>query len=191
MAIRSVSTLQRARTEPSAFADFYAAHSRDVLIFFARRTFDVEVAADLVAETFAQAFEHRRRFRGSSDAEATGWLYGIARHQLSRYVRNRQAERRAVQRLGIQLPTIAPGDYERIVELAGLTEMRNCVAAAFDDLTGDHREALRLRVLDERPYPEVADQLGVSEPTARARVSRALRQLADALDMKRTSEATP
>jgi RNA polymerase sigma-70 factor (ECF subfamily) len=40
-------------------------------VFLARRTFDVEVARDLTAETFAQAFEHRGRFRGQSDAEAS------------------------------------------------------------------------------------------------------------------------
>jgi RNA polymerase sigma-70 factor (ECF subfamily) len=53
--------LRRARTDASAFSDVYAAQSRGLLVFFVRRTFDVEVARDLTAETFAQAFEHRRR----------------------------------------------------------------------------------------------------------------------------------
>jgi DNA-directed RNA polymerase specialized sigma24 family protein len=63
MAHRLASGLRRARQEPSAFTDFYTAHSRRLLVFFARRTFDVEAARDLTAETFAHAFEHRR-FRG-------------------------------------------------------------------------------------------------------------------------------
>jgi RNA polymerase sigma factor (sigma-70 family) len=184
-------SLRQARQQPSAFTAFYAAHSRQLLAFFARRTFDVEVARDLTAETFAQAFEHRRRFRGSTDAEAAGWLYGIARHQLSRYARKGAAERKAVDRLGIQVPTVSEADYKRIVELAGLAEMRERVAAAFSGLSGDQRDALRLRVIDERPYPEVADALGISEQTARARVSRALRGLADAIEMTTTSEVTP
>jgi DNA-directed RNA polymerase specialized sigma24 family protein len=49
-----------------------------VLAFLARRTFDTEAARDLMAETFAQAYRSRTRFRGSSDAEAAAWLYSIA-----------------------------------------------------------------------------------------------------------------
>jgi RNA polymerase sigma-70 factor, ECF subfamily len=173
------------------FADLYAAHARDLLIFFTRRTFDIEAARDLTAETFAQAFQHHSRFRGSTDAEAGAWLYGIARHQLSRYARTGRVRRKAVERLGIQMPSVSSDDYERIVELAGLAELRGRVAVAFSDLSGDQRDALRLRVIDERSYDEVARSLGVSEQTARARVSRGLRRLADALDLATASEATP
>jgi RNA polymerase sigma factor (sigma-70 family) len=184
-------SLARARREPSAFGGFYAAHSRQLLAFFARRTFDVEVARDLTAETFAQAFEHRRRFRGSTDAEAGAWLYGIARHQLSRYARKGVVERKAVRRLSIRVPAVSEEDYERIAELAGLAELRDRVATVFADLSDAQRDALRLRVIDERPYAEVALMLGISEQTARARVSRALRSLADAIDMTSPAQVTP
>jgi DNA-directed RNA polymerase specialized sigma24 family protein len=46
-------------------------------------------------------------------------------------------------------------------------------------------------VIDERPYAEVARTLGISEQTARARVSRALRRLADATDMTSAAEVIP
>jgi RNA polymerase sigma factor (sigma-70 family) len=177
--------------QPSEFAAFYSAHSRRLLAFFARRTFDVEIARDLTAETFAEAFAHRRRFRGSTDAEAAAWLFGIARHQLSRYARTGRVRRKAIERLGIRLPEVSEDDHERIVELAGLAELRDRVAAAFSDLSGDQREALRLRVVDELPYAEVAETLGVSEQTARARVSRGLRRLADAVEMTTPAEVTP
>lgn len=191
MARGLASSLRQARREPSVFGGFYAAHSRQLLAFFARRTFDVEAARDLTAETFAQAFEHRRRFRGSTDAEAAGWLYGIARHQLSRYARTGRVERKGVERLGIQVPAVSEDDYQQIVELAGLAELRDRVAAAFGDLSDDQRDALRLRVIDERPYCEVARVLGISEQTARARVSRALRSLADAIELTSPAEVTP
>ena len=191
MAHGLASSLTRARREPSAFGGFYAAQSRQLLAFFARWTFDVEVARDLTAETFAQAFQHRRRFRGSTDAEAAGWLYGIARHQLSRYARKGVVERKALERLSIQLPAVSEEDYERIVALAGLADLRDRVAAVFGELSDDQRDALRLRVIDERPYAEVALRLGVSEQTARKRVSRALRSLGDATDMACAAEVTP
>ena len=189
----TTTSLRQARDQPAAFVGFYEAQARDLLVFFVRRTFDVEVARDLTAETFAQAFEHRRRFRGKTDAEAAGWLYGIARHQLSRYARRGAVSRKAVARLGIEVPTVSEDDLERIVELAELTELRQQVAAAFAELPPDQHAALRLRVVDERDYGDVAAILGVSEQTARARVSRALRRLADSLETNTTTpmEATP
>jgi len=190
----TATSLRQARDRPAAFVDFYEAQARDLLVFFARRTFDVEVARDLTAETFAQAFEHRRRFRGTTDAEAAGWLYGIARHQLSRYARRGAVSRKAIARLGIEVPAVSEDDLERIVELAELAQLRQQVAAAFAELPPDQHEALRLRVVDERDYGDVATILGISEQTARARVSRALRRLADSLDTTTTTspmEATP
>lgn len=99
--------------EPSAFAEVYTAMAPRLLAFFTRRTFDAEAAADLTAETFACAFESRRRFRGRTDHEAIGWLYGIAHHQLNHYVRRGIVERKAIQRLGIQVPPLDEDDYER------------------------------------------------------------------------------
>jgi RNA polymerase sigma-70 factor (ECF subfamily) len=139
---------ERSRARPSAFEEFYDEHAEAVLAFFARRTFDVEAARDLMAETFAQAYQHRRRFRGDSPEEAAGWLYGIARHQLSHYVRHGVARLKAVERLGIELRVIADDDYERVFELAGLQQMRQRVADAFDALEIDQQQALQLRVID-------------------------------------------
>lgn len=39
--------------EPEAFSAFYKQHAKDVLPYFAHRTFDADTAADITAETFA------------------------------------------------------------------------------------------------------------------------------------------
>jgi RNA polymerase sigma-70 factor (ECF subfamily) len=191
MADRLSTLLREAAQTPSAFALVYRAKARELLTFFIRRTFDVEVARDLTAETFAQAFEHRKRFRGKTDAEAAAWLYGIARHQLARYTRKGVTHRKAVDRLGIAVPTVGEDDYYRIVELAGLADLRRSVAYAFDSLPPEQRQALQLRVIDEQCYEDVAAALGVSEETARARVSRALRRITDMTDVPTPEGVTP
>ena len=48
-----------------------------------------------------------------------------------------------------------------------------------------HRAAVRLRVLEERTYAETASTLQISEQTARAHVSRALRRLATVIRRRR------
>jgi RNA polymerase sigma-70 factor, ECF subfamily len=176
-------SLRLARDRPASFDVVYREQAPLVFAFFARRTFDIEASSDLTAESFAQAFEHRSRFRGSTDEEARGWLFAIAQHQLSRYLRRGIVEQKAVRRLGIQVPEVGPDDYERLVQLAGLTEARERIRAAVAKLPAGQQAALRLRVIDECPYPEVAAALGVSEETARARVSRALRRLARSAEM--------
>jgi len=49
-------------------------------------------------------------------------------------------------------------------------------------LTPNTRDAVRLRVVDELSYTDLADRLGISEGAARVRVSRGLAALAGALD---------
>ncbi len=105
----------------------------------------------------------------------------IARHQLSGWYRRGDVERRAVRRLGIERRALTDDELERIVELAGLEDTRQAVARGLGAFTGEARSALCLRVVEERSYGEIAGALGITEQTARARVSRALRALADHL----------
>jgi RNA polymerase sigma factor (sigma-70 family) len=159
------------------FADLYDRHAQTLVVFFQRRTYDVDAAVDLMAETFAAAFHDRRSFRGEGDDAAAAWLFGIARHLLARYYRRGAVERRALLRLGVERRALTDVELERIEQLAGTAAMRDEVAHALATLSADLREALELRVVQERPYAEVARLLQVSEPTARQRVSRALRAL--------------
>ena len=156
----------------------YRRHARTLVTFFARRTYDAQIAVELTAETFATAVEDRESFRGSGDDVATAWLYAIARHQLSGWFRHARVERDALERLGMTPPALSDSEYERIDELAGMAQLRADVAAGLDELTDDHRTALRCRIIEERSYEDVAAQLGVSEQVARARVSRGVRALA-------------
>ncbi len=163
--------------DEDALGRLFRAHGDGLLAFFTRRTFDGQVALDLVSETFAQAVAGRRRFRGDSDAEATAWLYAIARHQLIGYQRKGRIEMRALQRLGIARQEVDEEELIAIEDAAGIDLLRVSIARGLADLSPDHRDALELRVVQELPYEVVADKLGISEQTARARVSRALRRL--------------
>lgn len=165
--------------DDAGFQALYDRMAERLLVFLARRVLDAELALDLWAESLAQAFAGRGRFRGASAAEEEAWLYGIARRQLAQYMRRGHAERRALRRLGLERPELDDADLERLEELAGLAELRASVAAGLDGLPDAQRDALRLRVVEEMSYPEVAARLRVSEQAARARVSRALRSLGE------------
>ena len=164
--------------DADAVADLYAVMSERLLVFFARRTYDGEIALDLTAETFARALECRRQFRGDTEGRAAGWVWGIARNVLGEFFKRGRVERRALRRIGLEPPTVSDEEIERIEQLAGVHGLRAAVATALGELGADQRQALRLRVVEELEYP----LLGVSEATARARVSRGLRRLALVLE---------
>jgi RNA polymerase sigma factor (sigma-70 family) len=171
------------------FEDLYDQLARPLLLTLARRTLDAEVALDLWAETWAAAYAGLHRFRGGSTGEAEAWVRGIALKQYAMYVRRGTAERRALQRLGLERPSLDDDDLAEIERQAGIDELRGRVAAGLERLTADQREALRLRVVEELPYADVARRLRVSEPTARARVSRGLRALGDVLELTTSPDA--
>jgi RNA polymerase sigma factor (sigma-70 family) len=180
--------LSRARAD--AFGELYDRHAEALLRFFVGRTFDPDVAAELTAETFAQAFVSRHRFRPQGGG-ATAWLYGIARHQLSRFHRRGAVDARARGRLGLPQRDLSDEDYDRIEELMDTQEVREAVGDAFALLSTEQREAVNLRVVEGRPYQEVAELTGSSEQTARARVSRGLRRLGTLLERQGIDSAEP
>lgn len=161
-------------------ASLYDQHGPDILRYLARRTFDPETAVDLLADTFTKAIASRRRFRGTSTEEAIGWLYAIARSQLSDHRRRARAERAAMSRVQGERRALYDEEYERIEQLLDLQDIRDTVAAALDELPDTHRQVIRLRVVEERSYDELAALLGTSVVAARVRLSRALRALRDA-----------
>ncbi|MCP9491731.1 MAG: RNA polymerase sigma factor [Solirubrobacteraceae bacterium MAG38_C4-C5] len=153
-----------------------------MVTYFARRTFDAQAAVDLTGETFAAAFAQRGRFRGGHEDAAVAWLYGIARNLLTDWHRRGAVERRALERLGVASRGLEDAELERVEELGELATLRCEVAARLDELGAADRLALRLRVVEELGYAEVAARLDVSEQAARARVSRALRELGRRLE---------
>lgn len=156
--------LAAAGSDPDAFAAFYRRHVQAVLAYVTRQAERSE-AGDLVAEVFATALVHRRRFdpgRGSAQA----WLMGIARHKIADARRRGVVEARMCQRLGIRLPA------EQATELE-LDNGRELLAG----LAPDQRRAVEARVLGEQSYAEIASRESVSEQAVRKRVSRALASL--------------
>lgn len=173
--------------DPGAFQAFYAANREPLLRFYVRRVYDPEIALDLCADAFAQAFIDRSRFRGTGSREAMAWLYAIANGRLVDYYRRGFAERKALDRLGIQLPPPAADELARVEELVDLAGARCLIRGGLEQLDSGQRKALRLRIVEERPYSEVASGLGVSEQTARSRVSRALKALGDVVQLDATT----
>jgi len=182
--------LTASREDPEAFGELYRRHAEDLLRYFARRTLDPETAAELTAETFAEAFASRRNYTDKG-VNGVAWIYGIARHRLGRFFRSGRVDASARRRLGMPERDLPPEDYERIEDLIDFAPIRGALAEALETLSPDQRDAMRLHVIDGLTYPQVAAQLRCSEANARQRVSRGLRRVAMVLQergMEMTTE---
>ncbi|HEY2789871.1 MAG TPA: sigma-70 family RNA polymerase sigma factor [Gaiellales bacterium] len=169
------------RDSAGAFTCLYDAEAAGLLAFFARRTFDANVAAELTAETWAAAYAAWARFRERGAGPAP-WLYAIARRKLARYYRTGRVDAKARRRLGLPDVALSGRDLERVEELIDFERLGRAVARGLAGLSVRERDAVTLRVVEEREYADVAALLRCSEEAARARVSRALRHLALALE---------
>lgn len=174
-ATRSDAQLLRDSTDEAAFAELYRRHVSTVHAWFRRRL--EWAASDLTAETFAQAWLGRRRFRDERDGSALPWLLGIARNVLRDSARRDRIETKARARLGLPLDLAAEDGY---ADVEDRLSPRRALADALEELPNHERRALELHVVDELPYPEVAERLAIQPAAARLRVSRALRRLATA-----------
>jgi RNA polymerase sigma-70 factor, ECF subfamily len=159
--------------EAAFFTELYQEHAATVYTWLRRR--GSRSAADLTAETFAQAWLSRRRFRNEHDAAALAWLLGIALNVLRQSARQARVETSARERLGLPVELADDEGYTAIDERLSMDEQ---LAEALDRLPAHEREAIELRVLRELPYEDVARAMHVRPAAARLRVSRALRRLA-------------
>jgi RNA polymerase sigma-70 factor, ECF subfamily len=167
--------LRAARRDPEAFEALATSYLPLLRAWALSSTRDVAAANDVAAEALARAWLRRRRYRGRSDASARAWIYGIARNVLREQRRSERFEKNALARLGVELPT--PDELAVVDERLVADASADALSEAVDALPDAQREALRLRVIDELPYPEAAARLERSEQATRQLVSRALARL--------------
>src|SRR5574341_1801060 len=83
--------------EPERFAELFDRHFPAIHRYLRRRV-GPELADDLAAETFTQAFARRRHYQ-SEHPDARPWLYGIAGNLLRQHARAEQRRLHAYVRV--------------------------------------------------------------------------------------------
>lgn len=167
------------RSDPDAFGSFYDRYEAAVVGYFARRVRDPEVVADLTGEVFAAALGSARRYRPTHPT-AAAWLLTIAHNIWINSARRRRVEARARLRLGIR-DAVSFQDVE-LERVEAIGSSGTWLTSLLDGLPREQAEAIRARVLDDREYGEIAQELETSELVIRKRVSRGLASLRRTLE---------
>ena len=169
-------------SDPEAFGEFYDRYETAVVGYLLRRTGDVELAIDLAGEAFATALQSVGRYRPDpkDGHSAAPWLFTIAQNKLTDARRRGQVQNRARRRLGLR-EAIAYDD-DALLRIESTASQTGWVTELLQRLPNDQREAVRARILDERPYGEIVGELQTSELVVRKRVSRGLAALRKSLE---------
>lgn len=160
---------QFARGDVDAFETLFRLHQGEVYRWILRIVRDPATAEDLVIETFWRIHRAHARFDAGRSFEA--WARRIATNAALDYLRSARPE--------IELPDDLPQPLQPDPGIS--QDMRRKTAHAFTRLPPKLRIAATLALIEEQPYKEIAEALGISVGAVKLRVFRALRLLRKSL----------
>ena len=163
--------------EPARFAELFDRHFPAIHRYLRRRV-GPELADDLAAETFTQAFARRRHYR-AEQPDAAPWLYGIAANLLRQHTRAEQRRLRAYARVPRDPDGHDHGDG--VAERVDACAAGRRVAAVLADLPADQREVLLLYAWGDLDGAAIARALDLPAGTVRSHLHRARQRLRRAL----------
>lgn len=163
-----------AQGDDGAFEQLVLAHQRQVYNLCLRICCNEADAMDLSQEAFIRAWRGLGQYQFG--AEFSTWLYRLTRNVCIDFLRAQKRRQTVPLHLNddegeteLPLPDTAEGPEERAV--AG--ERRRALAQAMQALSPEHREILTLRVIEDLPYEQIAQILGVRTGTVKSRLARA------------------
>jgi RNA polymerase sigma factor (sigma-70 family) len=178
------SVLARSIDQPDCFALLFDRHFAHVYRYLRRRLGD-ELAGELAAETFLQAFRSRARFT-AGEASVLAWLYGIAANLVRMNHRAEERRLRAYARAASRLSGYEPAIA--VEDRLDAEALGPALALALAGLSPALREVLVLHAWAGLSHEEIAGALGSSSAAVRTRLSRARSRLAAGLGTPITKE---
>ncbi|MEJ7569332.1 MAG: sigma-70 family RNA polymerase sigma factor [Gaiellaceae bacterium] len=151
-------------------ASAFRRHYEQVYRFLRRRTESDEIAEDLAQAVFADAAARLRHLE-SDGPPVLAWLYTVAQRRL---VDNVRQAARGPGRIAT-LDEARAHSVEPALEYGD--QLAGSIAAALGCLPVGQRQVVVLKLLEGRPFAEIAARLGVTEAACKMRFSRGLEAL--------------
>ena len=170
--------MERARVDPSAFAELYRRYLPRVHAFAYRRTGTTEVAEDITSAAFERALRNLHAFTWRPGGFGPG-LFRIVSNELVDHSRRtgRAASDRSTDAARRLLPAASPDPADEVGQRDDVAE----VLAAMNRLNPRYQQALALRYFADLSPDEAAAAMGTSKATMAVVVHRATRALRKAL----------
>lgn len=165
-----------AKGDEAAFEQLLTQHEKSVYSLCLRMTGNPDDAMDVSQEVFLRVWRNLGSYQ--FDAAFSTWLFRIASNACIDFLRAKKRRNDVSLTMedendGEEKELSVP-DPELLPEEQLLAkEQQQAVLRAMDALPPDHREILQLRVIENLPYEEIADILGVKVGTVKSRLARA------------------
>jgi len=148
-----------------AFESLFRQFQGRVFAWTMRIVRDRGAAEDLTVETFWRIYRARGRF--DPEADFAAWAYRIATNLALSHVRRRSREQ------GLNGEEAVAATRDTVLQ----NEDREHIRRAFAKLPDRLQVAVTMALIEEKPYQEIADTLGIAPGTVKSRVFRAVRLL--------------
>lgn len=153
----------------------YEIHSEQIYQFLYFITFDVQLAEDLMQETFMRAYEARHSYHG--DANVLTWLRTIARNIAYDYLKRGKR---------LRFFTLTKVKEEMAIELSAeqlvhIEEEKRELYRAIAGLKLNYRMAIVLRKIEGLSIKEAAEALGWNEAKVKNNTERGMLALKKAM----------
>jgi RNA polymerase sigma-70 factor (ECF subfamily) len=156
--------------ENEAFNEIIRQYENSLFVFLYKKVGNRELTLDLLQETFTDAFVSLSSLRDAN--HLASWLFTIARRKA--WLAKRHTE------YWDELPDTIPIAWSPADE-AMRNELSDIVRRAIKKLPERLNEVVQMHYLDETPYPEICEKLGIPITTLKSRLHFARRQLHDEL----------
>lgn len=121
-------------------------------------------AEDAAQEVFLKAYQNLAKYRHDSNDLFLSWLYKIAANHCKTLLKRRK-------RWYLLMPLFKNDDSEKSAEQT-FSDKADVQLQMLEGLTPAEKEILALRVIEDRPFQEIAAILGISAATVRKRYER-------------------
>jgi len=148
-----------------AFEALFREHQKEVYAWAVRIVRDHGIAEDLTVETFWRIYKSRSRFQ--PDGNFRAWARRIATNAALDHLKRARRE--------TELPEDLAGTAAS--DPAVRFETRERIRQAFFQLPAKYRLVATLALIEEEPYNNIAEAMGISLALVKIRVFRAVRIL--------------
>lgn len=159
-----------------AFEELLLLHQKKVYNLCLRMSANPDDALDLSQEAFLRAWRSLGQYQ--FEASFSTWLFRLTSNICIDFLRRKKRRQETSltenyddrdEGAELSIPDANPLPEQQAIT----NETKIELARAMEQLAPDHREILQLRVVEDLPYEQIADILGVRVGTVKSRLARA------------------
>lgn len=156
------------RPQEKVFKDIFEANSKKIYHLCYGYTNDEEAANDLLQETFLKVWQNLAKFREQS--QISTWIYRIAVNTCLTYLKKekRHLKEELTQNIAESQIEVVQDKQEQI------SQLYDCIAKL-----EENERLIITMVMDEIPYPEIAEIAGISDGNLRVKIHRIKQKLTE------------